>query len=97
MGKAEQIQQGQKIVRAGKMINRVSTQIHDDGLCASERNISSISRNNDAVVVILQGSEMQDKKVHYHIKRIRQIANRYIPHTIPATREGAESIALKSF
>ena len=69
MGKAEQIQQGQKIVRAGKVINRVSTQIHDDGLCASERNISSISRNNDAVVVILQGSKMQDKKVSLPYKK----------------------------
>ena len=53
----------------GKMINRVSTQIHDDGTCACEHNISSISWNNDAVVVILQGSEMQDKKVSLPYKK----------------------------
>ena len=47
----------------GKIIKRVSTQIHDDGACASEFHIKSISWNNDAVVVTLQGSEMQDKEV----------------------------------
>ena len=46
-----------------KIIKRVSAQIHDDGLSAGEGHISSISWNDDAVVLILQGSEMQDKEV----------------------------------
>ena len=47
----------------GKIIKRVSTQIHDDGTHAKEYNIKSISWNDDAVVIILRGSEMQDKEV----------------------------------
>ena len=47
----------------GKIIERVSTQIQDDGANASEHNVVSVSWNNDAVVVILRGSEMQDKEV----------------------------------
>ena len=42
----------------GKTIKRLSTQVHNDGGCASEWNIKSISWNNDAVVVILRGAEM---------------------------------------
>jgi hypothetical protein len=47
----------------GKMIERVSTQIQDDGLNAGEHSVMSISWNDNAVVIILQGSEMQDKEV----------------------------------
>lgn len=47
----------------GKIMGRVSTQIHDDGANASEYNIASVSWNDDAVVIILRGSEMQDKEV----------------------------------
>ena len=47
----------------GKTIKRLSTQVHNDGGCANEWNIKSVSWNNDAVVVILRGSEMQDKEV----------------------------------
>ena len=47
----------------GKTIKRLSTQVHNDGGCASEWNIKSISWNNDAVVVILRGAEMEDKEV----------------------------------
>ena len=47
----------------GKIIERVSTQIQDDGANASEHHVVSVSWNNDAVVVILRGSEMQDKEV----------------------------------
>ena len=47
----------------GKTVKRVSTQIYDDGACANERHISSISWNDDAVVVILRGSEMKNKEV----------------------------------
>ena len=47
----------------GKIIKRVFTQIHDDGSSAREYHIKSISWNDDAVVVTLQGSEMQDKEV----------------------------------
>ena len=45
-----------------KIIKRLSTQVHNDGGCASEWNIKSISWNNDAVVVILRGAEMEDKE-----------------------------------
>jgi len=47
----------------GKIIKCLSTQVHNDGGCASEWNIKSISWNNDAVVVILRGAEMEDKEV----------------------------------
>ncbi len=47
----------------GKIIKRVSTQIHDDGACASEHHVTSVSWNDNAVVVVLRGSEMQDKEV----------------------------------
>ena len=46
-----------------KVIKRVSTQIHDDGCNAGEHNVVSVSWNDDAVVVILCGQEMQDKEV----------------------------------
>lgn len=47
----------------GKIIKRLSTQVHNDGGCASEWNIKSISWNHEAVVVILRGAEMKDKEV----------------------------------
>ena len=47
----------------GKVINRISTQVFNDGGPASEWNMKSISWMDDAVVVILRGSEMQDKEV----------------------------------
>lgn len=49
--------------RDGKIIERVSTQLSDDGASASEHNIASISWNNDEVIVILRASEMEDKEV----------------------------------
>lgn len=47
----------------GKIIERVSTQLHDDGANASEHNIASVFWNDDAVIVILRASEMKDKEV----------------------------------
>jgi hypothetical protein len=47
----------------GKIIKRVSTQIQDDGVNASEHNIASISWNDDAVIVVLRASEMKDKEI----------------------------------
>ena len=47
----------------GKIIKRVSTQLRDDGANAGEHNIASISWNNDAVIVVLKASEMQDKEI----------------------------------
>ena len=47
----------------GKVIERVSTQLSDDGANASENNIASISWNSDEVVVVLRASEMKDKEV----------------------------------
>ena len=47
----------------GKIIERVSTQLSDDGTNASENNIASISWNDDEVVVVLRASEMKDKEV----------------------------------
>jgi len=47
----------------GKIIERVSTQLHDDGTHASEGNVASISWHDNEVVVILRASEMKDKEV----------------------------------
>ena len=47
----------------GKIIERVSTQLNDDGTNASENNIASISWNSDEVVVVLRASEMKDNEV----------------------------------
>lgn len=47
----------------GKMINRVSTKIQDDGCSADEHSVKSVSWNEDAVVIVLCGSEMKDKEV----------------------------------
>ena len=48
---------------SGKIIGRVSSQLSDDGANAGERNIASVSWNNDSVTVILTASEMKDKEV----------------------------------
>ncbi len=47
----------------GKIIERVSTQLNDDGANASEHNIASISWNDDEVIVVLRASEMKDKEI----------------------------------
>ena len=47
----------------GEIIERVSTQLSDDGVNASEHNIASISWNDDAVIVVLRASEMKDKEI----------------------------------
>ena len=49
--------------REGKIIERVFTQIMNDGANASEYNIASISWNDDAVIVVLRATEMEDKVV----------------------------------
>ena len=46
-----------------KIIERISTQVFNDGGNASEHNIASISWNDDAVIVVLRASEMKDKEV----------------------------------
>ena len=48
--------------RNGKIIERVPTQVFNDGGSASEWNIAAISWNDDAVVVVLRGAEMEDKE-----------------------------------
>ena len=47
----------------GKIIERVSTQVFNDGANASEYNIASISWNDGAVIIVLRASEMKDKEV----------------------------------
>ena len=47
----------------GKKIERVSTQIFNDGGSASEDNIASIFWNDDAVIVVLRACEMDDKEI----------------------------------
>ena len=51
----------------GKVINRISTQVFNDGGPASEWNMKLISWMDDAVVVILQGAEMEDKEVYFDL------------------------------
>ena len=46
-----------------KIIERVSTQLSNDGANASKHNIVSISWNDDVVIVLLRASEMKDKEV----------------------------------
>ena len=46
-----------------KIIKRLSAQVFNDGGSASEWNIKSVSWDDDAVVVILQGAEMEDQEV----------------------------------
>lgn len=47
----------------GKIVERVSTQLNHDGANASEHNIVSVSWGDDAVVIVLRASEMEDKEV----------------------------------
>ena len=47
----------------GKIIERVSTLIFNDGANASEYNIASVLWNDNEVVVVLKASEMEDKEV----------------------------------
>ena len=47
----------------GKTIERVSTQIFDDGANAGEHNVASVSWDDDAVVIVLRASEMDDKMI----------------------------------
>ena len=47
----------------GKVIKRVSTQVSNDGVGVDEDNVVSVSWNDDAVVVVLRASEMDDKEV----------------------------------
>ena len=47
----------------GKMIDRISTHVFNDGGNASEWNIAAISWNDDAVIVVLRACEMEDKEV----------------------------------
>ena len=57
----------------GKIIERVSTQLRDDGSNASEHNIVSISWNDDTVIVILRASEMQDKEISIAYNKAKQV------------------------
>ena len=47
----------------GKIIERVSTQLFNDGGNADEDNIVSVSWNDDEAIVVLRASEMKDKEV----------------------------------
>ncbi len=49
--------------RDGKVIERISTQLQDDGANAGERNIVSVPWNDGAVTVVLRASEMKGKEV----------------------------------
>ena len=62
---------------SGKIVERVSTQLFDDGVSAGEYNIASVSWNDDAVVVILRASEMKDKEVSiaYNKSRARRLCS----------------------
>jgi hypothetical protein len=47
----------------GKIMDRLSTQVFNDGVSADEYNVASISWNDDAVIVVLRACEMEDKEV----------------------------------
>ena len=47
----------------GKIIERVSAQVFNDGGSASKDNIASISWSDDAVIIVLSACEMEDKEV----------------------------------
>lgn len=49
--------------RDNKTIERVSTQLRDDGANAGEHNIAYVSWNDDAVTVVLRASEMKDMEL----------------------------------
>ena len=47
----------------GKIIERVSAQVFNDGGSASKDNIASIAWNDDAVIIVLSACEMEDTEV----------------------------------
>lgn len=47
----------------GKIIERVSAQVFNDGGSASKDNIASIAWNDDAVIIVLSACEMEDNEV----------------------------------
>ena len=47
----------------GKIIERVSAQVFNNGGSASKDNIASIAWNDDAVIIVLSACEMEDKEV----------------------------------
>ena len=53
----------------GKIIERVSTQVFNDGANASDYNIASVSWNDDSVIVVLRACEMEDKEVSIAYKK----------------------------
>ena len=53
----------------GRIIERVSTQVFNDGANASEYNIASVSWNDDSVIVVLRACEMKDKEVSIAYKK----------------------------
>lgn len=53
----------------GKKINRVSTQVHNDGVDADEWNIKSITWNDDDVVVVLRSAEAEDEEISIAYKK----------------------------
>ena len=55
--------------RDGKIIERVSTQVFNDGTNASENNVASVSWNDDSVIVVLRACEMEDKEVSIAYKK----------------------------
>ena len=46
-----------------KIVERVSTQVFNDGGSANEHNIAFVSWNDDTVIVVLRACEMEDKEV----------------------------------
>ena len=55
----------------GKIIERVSAQVFNDGGSASKDNIASIAWNDDAVIIVLSACEMKTRKFQSHTVRIR--------------------------
>ena len=53
----------------GKIIERVSIQVFNDGINASEYNVASVSWNDDSVIVVLRACEMEDKEVSIAYKK----------------------------
>ena len=53
----------------GKIVERVSTQVFNDGANASEYNVASVSWNDDSVIVVLRACEMEDKEVSIAYKK----------------------------
>ena len=47
----------------GRIIERVSSKIYNDGASASKKSIRSVSWRDDVVVVVLQGDEMPDEEI----------------------------------